>query len=537
MTGIGVLLVTAALGTAGGAARADGYPPTAEAVGGATLADLPAGQDTGYSGHDDGLDINVDDTHGDTHGDWDGAPGPGLPVPQEAWAWTQLTDRGAEIRYVTPVNGACPFVTFTPGGSQQMTHPSPAFVSTPAAFPSTATVCTLPVPPGTTGAQIDPATAGAVTIRPTANGTVPVPKWPTTGRPAHIAVIGDTGCRVPVSGPAQNCTPEPQYWPMRGVADSAATRPTPPDLVIHVGDYIYRSNLSVPQAQTPTCGPATGGNPHTWGCLIADFFEPAANLVAQAPIVFVRGNHETCNRSGNVYFRYQADTLNATACSLLPPQYYTPPVRINAGTLGLLLLDSSCAAAESMADCNQTPQQKIDEYTAEFNRVNAGLVQQGDNFLLSHSPIWTINGVTPHGNPEWVDHNLEMSITNTTVHQLDPRINLVLSGHVHLYQMLDFGSLTSPHRPPQVTVGSSGTELDQQTWLDNQMINKDVDGYPVRHLVTRPEFGYAVLRFIPGATTPPMTSDTWNLRYFDQFGNPSTGTNCNLVGAQFPNCE
>ncbi len=475
---------------------------------------------------------------GDTHGDRDGAPGPGLPVPQEAWAWTQLTDRGAEIRYATPVSGPCPFVTFTPMARQQMTHPSQAFVSTPAEFPSTATVCTLPVPQGATGAQIDRATAGAISaIRPTADGTVPVLSWQPTQRPTHIVMIGDTGCRVPVSGPAQICTPEPQNWPMQGVADSAATRPTPPDLVIHVGDYIYRSNLSTPQAQTPMCGQATMRNPHTWGCLVADFFEPAARLLAQAPIVFVRGNHETCNRSGNVYFRYQADTLSTTACTTTPPQYYTPPVRINAGALGLLLFDSSCAAAESMADCSQTPQQKIDEYIKEFNLVNSSLVHQDDNFLLSHSPIWTINGVTPHGNPEWVDHTLETAVSQSKASQLNPGINLIFSGHVHLYQMLDFATPILPHRPPQVTVGSSGTELDQQTWLDNQMINKDVDGYPVRHLVTRPEFGYAVLRFIPGATNPPITPATWNLWYFDQFGNPSTGTNCNLAGTQFANCE
>ncbi|HTF08132.1 MAG TPA: hypothetical protein VK659_08175 [Asanoa sp.] len=104
-----------------------------------------------------------------------------------------------------------------------------------------------------------------------------------------------------------------------------------------------------------------------------------------------------------------------------------------------------------------------------------------------------------------------------------------LSGHVHLYQMLDFGSLISPHRPPQITVGSSGTELDPKTWNDGDLINKPVDGRPVGHLITISEFGYVVLRDSAGPT--------WKLRYFDRDGKRMPGTNCNLVGAQFPNCN
>jgi hypothetical protein len=166
--------------------------------------------------------------------------------------------------------------------------------------------------------------------------------------------------------------------------------------------------------------------------------------------------------------------------------------------------------------------------TTQFNQINNTLVGAGDDFLLTHDPIWTIDGATAGGNPEWLDQRLAAAVSATTAGMLSSQIRLVLSGHVHLYQMLDFGSLTSPHRPPQITVGSSGTELDPKTWTDANLITKNVDGQPVGHLITHSAFGYAVLR--------DVTGPTWNLRYFDRTGKRVKGTNCNLVSAQFPNC-
>ncbi|MGB2567959.1 hypothetical protein ACPFP2_05840 [Micromonospora citrea] len=151
----------------------------------------------------------------------------------------------------------------------------------------------------------------------------------------------------------------------------------------------------------------------------------------------------------------------------------------------------------------------------------------GDNFLLGHPPSWTIVGRTPFDNPVSIDQDLEAAVAMTTSGMRDPRIDLVLSGHVHLHEMRDFGATTLTRRPPQLTVGASGTALDQKTRQDSAMIGRPVDGVPVGHLVTVQEFGYAVLR---------GTGTTWNLRFLNQFGTLAPSTNCDLVGAQFPNC-
>ncbi|WP_166379434.1 metallophosphoesterase family protein [Catellatospora methionotrophica] len=452
------------------------------------------------------------------------SPPPSAP-PQEAWAWTQLIPGGTQVRVATPA-ATCPILVVTTG--TQVVRHQMVLESTVALYPTTATVCTRRVAGTATAARIDVATS-PVPVRPDAGGAVPLPNWTQPGsatrRPANIALIGDTGCRIPAAGTPQACTPQPQDWPFRRVANSAAANPVPPNLVVHLGDYIYRSRPG--PTPSPLCGgPGTSPSMHTWGCLVADFFQPAARLLAQAPFVFVRGNHETCGRSGEVWFRYLATTPSTTACGGPNPQDFSPPVRVAAGTLDLLLMDTSCASDESVPpSCAQA--QRPARYTAQFNEVNSSLVQAGENFLLSHTPIWAVRGQTPAGNPVWIDEILSSAVAATSLGILDRRIDLVLAGHIHLYQMLTFDTSTQFHRPPVVTVGASGTELDPKTWQDSDLVGKPVDGVAIGDLVTRSEFGYGVLR---------DTGTTWNLRFFNQFGTRVPGTNCNLVGARFPNC-
>src|SRR6516225_3584844 len=70
---------------------------------------------------------------------------------------------------------------------------------------------------------------------------------PTLG---SIAVLGDSGCRLRAvkvdptdtdwdDGKFQNCNTDTQ-WPLSVLAKSAAA--ARPDLVIHVGDYLYRES-------------------------------------------------------------------------------------------------------------------------------------------------------------------------------------------------------------------------------------------------------------------------------------------------------
>jgi hypothetical protein len=117
--------------------------------------------------------------------------------------------------------------------------------------------------------------------------------------PERIVIIGDSGCRMKASENAfQSCNDE-TTWPLAQVARSAAA--LKPDLVIHVGDLHYRES-PCPQGEASCQGSPWGFGADAW---MADFFDPVRPLLNAAPWVFVRGNHETCARAGQGWFRLQ----------------------------------------------------------------------------------------------------------------------------------------------------------------------------------------------------------------------------------------
>jgi hypothetical protein len=131
-------------------------------------------------------------------------------------------------------------------------------------------------------------------------------------------------------------------------------------------------------------------------------------------------------------------------------------------------------------------------------------------------------GAAP-GAVEWATHVLAAGVAGTTQGRLADNIRLVLSGHIHLYQMLDFNTA----RPPQLTVGSSGGPLDRGP-VDGNVVGQPVGTppQPVHQSVTQEQnppggpgvFGYAVLR---------DTGGVWNLAFHDAAG-AVRGQTCTL---------
>lgn len=440
-------------------------------------------------------------------------PPPGAPNG-EAWAWTQLTSGGTRIRYVsTDTSQTCPVVRYTLGGNrnphslQQVSTPS-----TTSQFPTT--VCELRVPLSASNAELERTSIQAATVHP-ANRRLPLPKWTLTTRPGKIAVIGDTGCSVPVPGPGtdppQNCANHQTGWPFQRIADNAATV-TKPDLVIHTGDYLYREDPSRENDKAANPGCTTLADRANWDCVVADFFRPAEALLAVAPVALTRGNHEDCNMAhlggaGGAWFRYLADNLRSNeSCS-----DYSAPSLIRAGTLTLASVDSAFA---DPSDSGSTVQRNI--YARQFQAVNqAALQSSNDFFVFTHKPLWMVKAAgTPPNSAEWLTHVLDAAVSDTSLHRLADNVRLVLSGHIHLYQMLDFNS----PRPPQLTVGSSGGPLDNGP--DDSKVVGQLIGTPpqaVTQSITQEQnppggvgvFGYAVLNDNGG---------TWDLTFHDTAG-------------------
>ncbi|MEU1187743.1 metallophosphoesterase [Streptomyces sp. NPDC005859] len=437
-------------------------------------------------------------------------PGTG-PPSSEAWAWTQLTSRGTQIRYVTTdTSGTCPSVRYTVGGLRNTYRLRP--LSRPVAPQFPTTVCALLVPLGARNAVLQGLTVAAAVVHP-ANLELPLPKWTASTRPGTIAVIGDTGCRVTTAGPNQDCANHQTGWPFPRIAERAATV-TQPDLVIHVGDYLYRDDPAQATDAAANPGCTTMADRFTWACVVADFFRPAERLLAVAPVALTRGNHEDCRTppatggAGAAWFRYLADDLRSNgSCSLYPN-----PVEIRAGLLHLLSVDSSFADPD---DTGSLTQQAI--YTRQFEAVNQAAGQQPnhDYFVFTHKPVWMVRSPGPP--PQTFTPVLARAVAGTTLGRLADNIRMVLSGHAHLYQMIDFDTT----RPPQVTVGFSGGDPLEQGPNDAAVIGKSV-GTPlqsVNHSLTQGGvFGYGVVSRDAG---------TWDLTAHDPSG-AVRGPTCKL---------
>ena len=310
----------------------------------------------------------------------------------------------------------------------------------------------------------------------------------------RIAVIGDTGCRLEDGDPPQSCN-EPAAWPFARVADSVAellgfltgdpagavaavgggrsvartVADVAPQLVVHVGDYLYRED-PCPEGDQGCAGSPYG---YDWTTIEADFFAPAAPLFRAAPLALTRGNHESCSRAGYVWFRFLDPRPFDPVCS-----DYTAPYAIDLGGLQLLMFDSSAANDDSVDPA------QVALYRPQFAEV--ARLAGPRAFFVTHRPMWVFGHAGEQDGQEQLftgNPTLEAASEN----QLPDSVEMVLSGHVHLFEALGFDA----PRAPQLVVGNSGTELDPA--VTTPLAGLEIAGAEVAVGATRDTFGFVVL--------------------------------------------
>ena len=190
--------------------------------------------------------------------------------------------------------------------------------------------------------------------------------------PSRVVVFGDTGCRV--KGPEiQDCN-HPEKWPFPSVTARAAA--AEPDLMIHAGDYLYREDMCPPAKQSFCGGNPSGDNWETWN---ADFFAPAAELLAAVPWAFSRGNHENCERSWRGWFYYlDPHPWRGGEC-----EAFQAPYLIRLGKFELIMFDSSATG-------NNMGSSQIAHYAHELASIRASHA-----WLVAHHPFWGFTTAIP----------------------------------------------------------------------------------------------------------------------------------------------
>jgi predicted phosphodiesterase len=251
-------------------------------------------------------------------------------------------------------------------------------------------------------------------------------------------VLGDTGCRI--KGATLQACNDPAKWPFPQLAAAAAA--LRPDLVIHVGDYLYRESACPPGNQG-CAGSPWGDNWTTWQ---ADFYQPAAPLLRAAPIVLVRGNHEDCDRAGPGWLRLQGPSaFDASA----PCAKHLPLTSIDLGDLRLAIMDDA-TAQDTDLNRDDSP-----VYAAELTGM-AKLA--APVWFVHHRPIWAAItgplGIPMGGNLQLID------ATRIAAQQGQPLIpsgvELMLSGHIHTFEAINY----TKNVAPQIVAGNGGTNLE-----------------------------------------------------------------------------
>jgi hypothetical protein len=442
-----------------------------------------------------------------------------FPGNQVESAWVEIGSGNTVIaRALTaaapPDGGAnpCPSITLNGGSPQQMNLRAAATTSLPvrttivtpnkpSLFPISS--CELTLPAGTTSAVV-------------AGQSLPLPK----PNPQKIVVLGDTGCRLQVGNGFQNCN-DPTQYPFATIAALAAAQQ--PDLVLHVGDYQYRET-ECPAGMSSANG--CGGSPwgYGWDSWEADFFAPGAPLLAAAPWVMVRGNHEMCNRAGQGWYRF-LDTnafdpavKNCNAASndaLATGGNYNNPYLVSINSSTQLLVFDSANGPKSVQSPTSVPYMT---YQSQLQAAGALVATPpaGVSFTwwANHHPILGYATATPPAMPATPLPGLT-PIMNAVFPNtyFPPTVNLALHGHTHDFQAINFapgmasGGGTFTNAATLVS-GNAGDLLDVALpWP----INPAVPGVTVASegdagtgtaMANSAAFGYMVLQY-------QSSSNTW----------------------------
>jgi hypothetical protein len=284
-----------------------------------------------------------------------------------------------------------------------------------------------------------------------AGRSLPLP----THEPKRIVVLGDTGCRIKDSDDTFQACNDRERWPFAAVAAAAAAML--PDLVIHVGDYHYRENAC--PAGNADCAHSPWG--YGWDAWDADFFAPARPLLAAAPWIFVRGNHESCDRAGQGWWRFLDFRPHVAGrdCNRASDDErgdYSDPyaVPISADTQ-VVVFDSSRVGVRALRPSD--PMYR--HYAAELGTAFTLSHDAAHNLFVSHHPILGFAPDPSRPAPAVFPGNeaLQSVLAQIGGPNLFPsNVQTLIAGHNHLFEMVSF---VSSH-PTQLISGNGGAWAD-----------------------------------------------------------------------------
>jgi len=369
--------------------------------------------------------------------------------------WVQMSPGGVSEARVVVQSDACPAAVIDGANVPMQTRAAPNDK-----FP--VRLCAVTLAPTVTNVSV----LGAVLHAPKPS-------------PERILVLGDTGCRI--KGKTVQACNDPAQWPFPQVAAQAAK--LKPDVVIHVGDYLYRES-ACPTGDTRCVGSPSGDNWTTWG---ADFFTPGKALLEAAPWVIVRGNHEECARAGAGFLRLigPLPVVDGAPCV-----EHVAPYTVALGKINLIVTDNASAVDLS------PPSALVDTYKQDFAAFPK--LATGETWIAGHHPIWGVVGLqlgmVVGGNATLMDAEDGAGIPSN--------VDLMLAGHIHTFEAINYDK----GLPPQLIVGEGGDILDS---APSDLSGRSVGTAKIATGLSLPGWGFTLLTY---------AGDHWTADVYDSFG-------------------
>jgi hypothetical protein len=334
----------------------------------------------------------------------------------------------------------------------------------------------------------------------------------------RIVIVADTGCRMKGSENAfQQCN-DVDLWPFAKIAKSAAA--LHPDLVVHIGDMHYR--------ESPCAKENLGCADSPWGYGLdawnADFFVPARPLLAAAPWLFVRGNHESCARAGQGWFRFfDAQPWSQRRSCNLPANDenadFSEPysVPLDAHTQ-FIVFDSSKSSGKPYSISDPA----FVKYADEMRIVDRLGKERASSFFLSHHPLLAV--AKDKNNQAEIklagSKGLQSVFSATYPERLfPPEVSIAMHGHVHFFESISF---VGPY-PASLVLGNAGSAIEGHVPTSLPAGTELYPGAVVQDYAARAEFGFATLDRMNGEP-----AGRWLLTEYSEMGTPLM--RCNITG-------
>lgn len=261
--------------------------------------------------------------------------------------------------------------------------------------------------------------------------------------------IGDTGCR------ASDCDADGGVnTKFKNVIQDVLKSTTNPDFVLHVGDFRYYNENS---------------HPDSWHKWYMEFFRPAQPLLDLTPMAFIRGNHEECQGYegywyGERWYQFFEPTTSSivascvgNTASLGAPWFFDVAAKNTSSTKAswphrIVMIDNS-------PDKKNFAPQYFDSVLEEMatNFKTALQYSQGrDSWWVMHQPLWNF----PNKYSSKPSQQALLRALGDTTNMVNGLCDgtlcnplAIMSGHAHMYQLVDFHK---KNWPIQYVLGHGG---------------------------------------------------------------------------------